>query len=104
MESWTAFITPAVVIAGVAFLWRVFKAQTDSLRLEFKAQGEAIRTEVHSLADRVNTLADRMSTLEGRMNTVEVRVDSLAERVARIEGVLVGAFQKMPIALSAPEE
>lgn len=87
MESWTTFITPAVMIAGVAFLWRVFTVQTDSLRLEFKAQGEAIRTEVRSLADR-------MSTLEGRMNIVAARLGSLAKRVARFEGVLVGALRK----------
>lgn len=94
----------AVPVAGAAFgLWRVLKAQGESLGREIKTQGDSFARELKAQGDsfarelkahseglnkRLDVLCEDMREIRGDLHEVRSELHVLGERVARIEGAL----------------
>ena len=94
----------AVPVAGAAFgLWRVLKAQGESLGREIKTQGDSFARELKAQGDsfareikahseglnkRLDVLCEDVREIRGELHEVRSELHVLGERVARIEGAL----------------
>ena len=80
LEAWTAIGTGVVILIVIEISHR-------HLHAEMKALRDEIRGEIHALRGEMN---GGMKSLHGRMDRIRAEIGELRERMARLEGLLVG--------------
>ena len=94
-EAWTVLGTGIVILVAFATSHRQLRAELksfrDELRADMKAAHDELRAEMK--ADRAelrgDTKADRHA-LDGKIDDIRAELGALRERMAKLEGLLVG--------------
>ena len=83
-EAWTVLGTGIVILVAFATSHRQLRAELKSFRDELRAEMKADRAEL-----RGDTKADRHA-LDGKIDDIRAELGALRERMAKLEGLLVG--------------
>ena len=59
--DWTASITPAIVLAALALIWRMNTHMESRIREDVRQSIETLRQEVHALRDDLGSRIDRLN-------------------------------------------
>ena len=92
MEHLT-WISPAVIIALLLFVWRELRGQLRSTeqRLDARIDDQGARLEAR-IDGQGNRLDGRIDSLGERLDEVAVEVRGVSERLARLEGAAFGPW------------
>ena len=94
-EAWTVIGTGVVILVAIATSHRQLRGETRALRDELRAEMKADREELRGdmKADRDELRGDMKSdrnTLDGKLDDIRGELGGLRERMAKLEGLLVG--------------
>ena len=62
------YVTPALVVAGVAFLWRVAAAAEKRTERRFDEQREELREQRREMGEMRKDHGERLARIEGRLD------------------------------------
>ena len=91
------WISPAVIIAVLLFVWRELRGELRStaqrLDARIDSQGEQLGGRIDSQGDRLGARIDRQGEQLGeRMDELAGEVRAVSERLARLEGAAFGPW------------
>ena len=99
MEHLT-WISPAVIIALLLFVWRELRSTERRLEARIDAQGHRLEARVdaqgHRLEARVDAQGDRLEArIDGQGNRLDGRIDSLGERLDEVAVEVRGVSERL---------